>query len=485
VANVQFGGLITGLNTNALIQGLVQAEQGPINILQGQKATLQAQQAVYTTLVSSLATLKSDAQGLSLSTDFNKHSAASSDSTVLTASADSTAVAGYNTVVVDTLAKAGSIESTPFTSSSDSIGTGALTIQVGGTSTPITIDSTNNTLAGLKSAINSSGAAVTASIVNVGTNASPDYRLIVQSKDTGIANAVAITSTLAGGTDPFAGGGQVVQAAADAVVSVNGLTVTRSSNTISDVIPGVTFVLLKEGNHDGLVTSADVSANVTVSVDASAVQSSIQKLVDSYNAVNKIVNDQFTLNPDTKRQGPLAGDAALRGVISRLRKELSASGGIGAGLQYLSDIGVTFEKDGSLTIDDGKLSNALQTDPTGVSNLFSLLQDGIGKRIPDTVDDFISSVNGSLTARQQGIQDDIKRIDQKVASEQQRITAFQDRLTQQFSDLEKTVSQLQSQSNFLLQNFASTLLSSNSQSLASSPRGSSLGSSNTTSTNGG
>jgi flagellar hook-associated protein 2 len=247
----------------------------------------------------------------------------------------------------------------------------------------------------------------------------------------------------------------------------------------------VTFVLLKEGNHDGLVTSADVSANVTVSVDASAVQSSIQKLVDSYNAVNKIVNDQFTLNPDTKRQGPLAGDAALRGVISRLRKELSASGGIGAGLQYLSDIGVTFEKDGSLTIDDGKLSNALQTDPTGVSNLFSLVQDGIGKRIPDRVDDFISSVNGSLTARQQGIQDDIKRIDQKVASEQQRITAFQDRLTQQFSDLEKTVSQLQSQSNFLLQNFASTLLSSNSQSLASSPRGSSLGSSNTTSTNGG
>ena len=480
MANVQFSGLITGLNTNALIQGLVQAEQGPINLLQGQKVTLQAQQGVYTTLVSSLATLKSDAQSLSLSTDFNKKSATSSDSTVLTASADSTALAGYNTVVVDTLAKAHSIESTSFTSSSDSVGTGILTIQIAGTSTPITIDSTNNTLAGLKSAINSSGAAVTASIVNIGTSTSPDYRLIVQSKDTGTASAATITGTLTGGADPFAGGGQVVQAAADAVLSVNGLTVTRSSNTISDVVPGVTFVLLKEGNHDGVVSSADTSANVTVSLDDSAIKSAIQQFVDSYNAVNKIVNGQFTLNPDTQRQGPLAGDAALRGVISRLRSELSASGGIGAGLQYLSDIGITFQKDGSLTIDDGKLSNALETDPTGVSNLFSLVQDGIGKRIPDTVDDFISSVSGSLTARQQGIQDDIKRIDQKVASEQQRITAFQDRLTQQFSDLEKTVSQLQSQSNFLLQNFASTLLNSNSQSLAPSPQGSSLISPTTT-----
>ena len=482
MSTIQFGGLITGLNTNSLIQGLVQAEQGPINILQGQKTTLQAQQAVYTTLVSSLGTLKTDAQSLSLATDFNKKSAAVSDSTVLTASADSTALAGYNTIQVDTLAKAQSIESTSFTSATDSIGTGTLTIQLAGVNTPITIDSTNDTVTGLKDAINSSGAAVTAVIVNVGTDSSADYRLIVQSKDTGVANAVNITGTLAGGTDPFAGGGQVVQSAADAVVSVSGLTVTRSSNTISDVIPGVTFVLLKEGNHDGIVTSADASANVTVSTDGTAIQSSIKQFVDSYNAVNKIVNDQFTLNPDTQQQGVLAGDAALRGVTSRLRSELSAPGGTGAGFLYLSDIGINFQNDGSLTIDDAKLSNALATDPNGVSNLFALVQNGIGKRIPDAVDSFISTVNGSLESRQQGIQDSINRIDQNVADEQARITAYQNQLTQQFATLEQTVSQLQSQSNFLLQNFASTLLNSNSQSLVSSQQGASLVSPNISTT---
>jgi flagellar hook-associated protein 2 len=455
MANVQFGGLITGLDTNALINGLVKAEQGPINILQNQKVTLQAQQGVYTALVGSLAGLKSAAQGLSLSADFNKKAVASSDTTVLTASADSTALDGVNTILVDTLAKAQSIESATFPSATGNIGNGTLTIHVGTANTVITVDNTNNTLTGLKNAINSSGAAVTASIVNVGTDASPDYRLIVQSKSTGTAKAVTISDNLVGGTDPFSGGGQVLQPAADAKFSVNGLTVTRSSNTVSDVIRGVTFVLLKEGNHDNVISSADASATVTVSGDNGAIKDSISSFVDAYNAVNKIANDQFSLNADTSRQGVLGGDAALRGVVSRLRSEISAAGGIGVGFRFLSDIGITFQKDGSLTLDDAKLSNALQKDPEGVSNLFALVQNGIGKRVPDTVDSFISAVNGTLTFREKGIQASIDRIDQKVASEQDRINAFQERLTKQFNDLEKLVSQLKSQGDYLTQNLTS------------------------------
>ena len=451
MANVQFGGLITGLDTKSLIAGLVAAESRPINLLQDQKTVLQAKQGVYASLVGALGGLKSDAQALSLAGDFNKRAADSSDATVLKASADSTAQQGFGRIVVDTLAKAQSIQSTGFASASDTIGTGSLTLQVGGTATTITIDATNNTLTGLQNAILSSGAKVTAAIVNVGSSATPDFRLVVQSKDTGVANAVTISGALSGGVDPFAGGGHVVQAASDALVSVNGLTVSRSSNTISDVIPGVTLVLLKEGNHDGIINDADASADVTVSSDNSAIQDSIQQFIDSYNAVNKIVNDQFTVNQNTQRQGTLAGDASLRGVMSRLRNELSQPGGIGVGLKYLSDIGISFQKDGSLTLDESKLNNALDTDPTGVSNLFTLVQNGVGKRIPDTVDDFIGSLDGTLTARQKGLQSDIDRIDDKIASEQDRVAALQDRLTQQFSALEQLVSQLKSQGDFLSQ----------------------------------
>jgi len=239
--------------------------------------------------------------------------------------------------------------------------------------------------------------------------------------------------------------------------------------------------LLKEGNHDGVIDSSDPSANLSVSSDPTAITSSITQFVNAYNAVNQIANDQFSLNPSTNSQGPLAGDAALRNVISSLRSQLSApSNGTDSNIRTLSDIGITFQTDGSLAVDNSKLTGTLQTDLTGVSDLFSLVQNGLGKRVPDLIDSFINSVSGSLTARQQGIQNEINLIDQQVASEQDRITAYQDQLTQQFAALEQTVSQLQSQSNFLLQNFASTLLNSNSQSLSSStptPSSSSLNSS--------
>ncbi|MBI2179369.1 MAG: flagellar filament capping protein FliD [Deltaproteobacteria bacterium] len=452
MANVQFGGLITGLDVNALISGLVKAEHRSVDILQNQKVRYQAQDGVLTAVVSALGNLKSAAQALSLATDFSKHSAASSDTSVLTASADSTAENGSNTIVVDRLAAARIVKSRSYTSESDTVGTGTLTITVNGTSTLITVDATNNTLSGLKSAINSSGAAVTASIVNAGSSASPDHRLLVQSKETGTANALTISGTLVpGSSNPFQSGGTEVQAAADALFSVNGLTVTRSSNTVSDVVTGVTFTMLKAGDADGVVETTDASAKVTVAVDSAALKSSVKKFVDDYNAVNKIINDQFKLNPDTHRQGALGGDASLRGVLSRLRNEVSAAGGIGAGFLYLSDIGITFQKDGALAVNDAKLASALEKDPTGVSNLFTLVQNGIGKRVPDAVDDFISSIDGTLTFRQKGLRTSVEQIDKKVAGEEKRIASLEERLTKQFSSLEKLVSQLKSQGDYLYQ----------------------------------
>jgi flagellar hook-associated protein 2 len=449
--SVQFGGLITGLDTSALISGLVKAEHQSVDILQNQKLRYQAQSSVLGTIVSALANLKSAAQSLSLPSDFSKRSASSSDTSVLTASADSTAQTGASTIMVDRLAKARMVKSATFTSAADAIGTGTLTLTVNGTNTAVTIDGTNNTLTGLKNAINSSGAAVTASIVNAGTEASPDYRLVVQSKETGSAKAVTIAGALAGGADPFVGGGEEVQAAADALFSVNGLTVTRASNTVSDVIPGVTFVLLQEGDHDGAIESTDATAKLTVSADSSSLTTAVKSFADSYNAVNTIVNGQFTQDSNTKRQGALAGDASIRGVMARLRSEISRVGGIGAGLKYLSDIGVKFQKDGSLSFDEAVFADALQENPDGVAALFTIANNGIGKRVPGAVDDYISTVDGALIFRQKGIQSSIDTIDKKVAREEERIAAYQARLTQQFKSLEQLVSQLKSQGDYLTQ----------------------------------
>lgn len=450
MANIQFGGLITGLDTNALIAGLVKAESRSIDLLSAEKVRYQAQDAVFTSLIGALGKLRSTAQGLSLSTDFSKKAVTSSNEAVLTATANTSADVGSFTIAVDSLARSQSVQSTSFTSATAAIGTGTLTINVGGAETTLTIDGTNNTLTGLKDAINDSNASVSASIINLGAE-TPDYRLVVQSNDTGVANAVTITSGLSGGSDPFAGGGEVVQLAANAIFSVNGVQVERASNKISDVISGVTFTLVAEGDRSGAVDAADPTAKISVAADSSALSASVQALVESYNAVNSIVNEQFAVKDDTKRQGSTAGDASLRGVIQRLRAELSTPGGNGVGVRFLSDIGISFQSDGSLALDEGKLNDAIATDAEAVSRLFLALENGIGKRIPDAVDDYVSQVDGALRFRQEGISQRIKRIDENIEREQIRIGALESRLVRQFSALEDLVSQLKSQGDFLAQ----------------------------------
>jgi flagellar hook-associated protein 2 len=460
MATIQFGGLASGINTNALIDGLLQVERRSIKLLEQQKIRFQAQQGVLATLSSKLASLKSSAQALSLSADFHKRVASSSDTTILTAVADSTASVGTYTIAVDELAKARSVQSAPFASPTATVTTGTLTITLGSTSTHITIDTTNNTLEGLKDAINNSGAAVTASIVQVSTS---DYRLVIQSKNTGIANAFTLSGSL---TEPGGSldGTTEVQAARDAVFFVNSLQITRSSNVVSDVIPGVTLTLLKGSNSpNGTLDTSDPSSTVTVSSDTAAIKSSIQKFVDAYNEVAKLVNDQLKLNPTTQKQGALAGDPVLRGVLSRLRTVISNPGGHETTFAYLSDIGIRFEKDGTLTIDDGKLTSALTNNPTEVSSLFLSSKNGLGKRVPDLVDDFISTVDGALTFRQNGIDTSITAIDKKIAREEERIAALEKRLIDQFTTLERLISQLNAQSQFLSRQLTTLTSSRRSQ----------------------
>jgi flagellar hook-associated protein 2 len=132
----------------------------------------------------------------------------------------------------------------------------------------------------------------------------------------------------------------------------------------------------------------------------------------------------------TAKTGALAGDASVRGVIARLRSEISKVGGIGVGFKFISDIGVKFQNDGSLKLDETALADALDEDPQGVEALFTLANNGIGKRIPDAVDDYISTLDGALTFRRNPVQHRGHR--QKVAREGPD-RSLQERLTLQFS----------------------------------------------------
>lgn len=246
----------------------------------------------------------------------------------------------------------------------------------------IVIDSTNNTLQGIMDAINKGNFGVTASIVSdgsTGTGATPNH-LVLTSTATGASSTMKITLSGSGGADPDpdlvsllsydpAGTQNLSQksAAADTLATVNGIAVTSSSTSISGAVTGVTFNALKVG-----------STSVAVAKDSSTLTNSVNSFVKAYNDLNTQLASLGSYDADTKQSGPLLGDSTLRNLQSTIRATLS---GAIAGLQStslttLSQIGVSFQKDGSLAVDNTKLQSAINNNFNDIAGLFAAVGRG-------------------------------------------------------------------------------------------------------------
>ncbi|MYM68491.1 flagellar filament capping protein FliD [Pseudoduganella sp. FT55W] len=250
------------------------------------------------------------------------------------------------------------------------------------TSGNIVIDSSNNTLAGIVAAINKGNFGVTASIVSdgsTGTNATPN-RLILTSSATGASSTMKISLSGSGGNpaDPAleallgydpAGTQNLSQkaAAADTKATVNGIDVTSSSAGISGAISGVTLSTLKTG-----------STTLTIAKDSSALNSSVSGFVKAYNDLNSQINQLSGYNADTKTGGPLLGDSTIRNLSASIRREMSSSitGLEGSKLTNLSQIGISFQKDGTLTLDNSKLGKAINDNYGDIAGLFAAVGRG-------------------------------------------------------------------------------------------------------------
>ncbi|HTM08776.1 MAG TPA: flagellar filament capping protein FliD [Verrucomicrobiae bacterium] len=438
---ITFGGLATGLDTNAMIDALVKVEHRPIDLLQRQQNDLSNKLSLFNQLSSLLGSLRSAAESLSTSAGFFVNQATSSDESVLTATAGSNASTGSHSIIVGSLAYATTQASGTFASTSDLIRQGTLAITVGSTTTNITVDGTNNTLAGLKDAINASGAAVNASIVQVGANS---YRLVVNGKTTGAANAVTIDeSGLTTGTDALPGF-TVTQPAGDASLTVDGIAVSRSTNVVSDVIAGVTLNLKN--------TSAG-PVQVTISNDTDAIKKQIKDFVSAYNSVQSFIHDQTKYDSDNKVAGALIGDSTVQTAQRLLR---TAIGGTVSGtFVTLRDIGVTIQEDDTLSVNDTTLDAALAKDAGGVSQVFLDATSGVSTSVMSAVDNLTSTSTGLLTAKINGTQSSIDDLSESMATKETSLENFQQELTRKFAALEALVSQLKSQGQYLTQQLAS------------------------------
>lgn len=386
----------SNLDVNSIVSQLMTVEQRPLTILAKKEASYQAKLSAFGSIKGALSSFQSSVSSLSYISKFTALKASSADTSVATVTASSIAVAGtYSLDTVTKLAQSQKLAATGQASSTTVIGNGTLTFDFGtitggtfnattgqytgasfasngsGTKT-VTIDATNNSLQGMRDAINNAKIGVTATIVNDG-GTSP-YRLALTSETIGKNNSIKISVAESGAAglaallahDPANDTGQNLAETAtaqNAEFKIDGIAVSKASNTITDVIQGVTLSLQK-------VSASPVS--LSVSRDSAAVKASVDGFVKAYNDLNKILKDSSAYDPASQKGAILLGDATVRTLQSQIRATLSTPvTNTGGSLSTLSQIGVAFQKDGSLALDASKLDSAISNNFNDIASLFA------------------------------------------------------------------------------------------------------------------
>jgi len=393
---ISSAGIGSGLDVNGIVTSLMSIEQKPLTAVNKQKTDYQTKISAYGSLKSALSAFQTTVQGLSSQDKFNAQTVTSGDASVFTATANGAASLGNYAVKVNQLAKPQKLTIAGFANATDPVGTGTLTISFG-TFTPevttpptpssftpntaktdvtISIDSSNNTLVGVRDAINASNSSVSATIVNDGTS----NHLVITSKDSGEVNTLKITvadddgnhtdtvglSQLAYDPTATAGSGKnltELQAAKNAILDIDGITVVKASNTITDAISGVTLNLL--------TTSAGKSVDLGVTSNKDAVKTSVKVFIDAYNQLDTTLRSLTKYDPTGKSSGPLLGDVTTRSVISQLKSVMTKAVDNGGSLTTMNQIGVTFQVSGQLAIDSTKLDSAIASNFNGIAALFA------------------------------------------------------------------------------------------------------------------
>jgi flagellar hook-associated protein 2 len=345
-------------STVTQIQAASAAIENPWN---SELSTLQAQDTVFTSLGTDLSTLTTSIQAL---TDFEgvfseKEGSSSDPNTLALSSATSSATAGSHTVLVNNLATTSSEVSGTLANASDTL-SGSVTITVNGKSSEIDVSSSSNTLSSLASAINAADAGVTATVLTDSSGS----RLSLASTTSGAAGNITISSALSDTATGSSIGFTSSQTGKDASIVVDGTTLTSSSNTVTNAIPGVTFQLLASS------ASSTSPVQIQITNDNTDVETAITNFVNAYNAVANDLTTQ-TGKDSSGNSEPLAGTPILSQLQSSLSGALfagSASGSINS-LEQLG-IGVNSDGSGTLTIDGDTLDAALNNNYSDVTGFF-------------------------------------------------------------------------------------------------------------------
>lgn len=363
MAGISSLGVGSGVLNQDLVDQLVAAERKPKEQRLDQKTELtEAKLSAYGQLRSAVTEMRLPMRQLG-SADAMKSFTAESSGGNVSASVDaSKASRGSYNLNVTQMAEAHAMAFADMPDrDATSVGAGTLTLSVGDKQTDITIDETNDTLQGLANSINDADAGVSASIINTGNG----YRMVLSSDETGSANEIQMSTDAAGDSDlaSFLAGAEETTAAQDAELTINGIPVTKGSNTIDDVVDGITFDITGEG-----------SSTVKVAQDTQAVADKVQEFVDKFNAAQDTISQLTSYDAEEQQGSILTGDSTVRNIENQLRRSISeiVPGLENANVRSLADVGISTDwETGKLNFNSQKFQQQLVEYPDDVTALFA------------------------------------------------------------------------------------------------------------------
>jgi flagellar hook-associated protein 2 len=412
-----------GINVQSVVSAILSPQNSALAALQNQQTDLSSQAGLLAGFNNNLSSL---AAAVSALADPNGPlaylAASSSQPSILTASAQSTAIPGTHQIVVSSLATTGTIYTDPLAGGADTsilpsgATTGDIQLQVGGaggTSHDIVITpGSNDTLNTLASYINTQGWGVTASVVSDANGS----RLAIYSQASGIPGALAVTNntTVLNFNAPVGG--------TNASLTIDGVPISSPTNTVTSAILGVTLNLVS--------ASSATPVQVTVGPDATQAAAAITSFVTAYNAVIANLNTQFTVDPATNTEGPLGGDSALRSLQASLLNDATYSITGNSGLVNLASLGINLNNDGTLTIDNAQLNNTFTTNPGAFQSFFqNASTTGFANNFSSDLTNLTDPTQGVLnldlaqnTTQQQALATQITNLQDNISSQQAALT---------------------------------------------------------------
>jgi flagellar hook-associated protein 2 len=428
-------GIGSGLDISAIVSSLTTAfGAAQTSQLTNQQNTLDAEVSGYGTFTAALDTLQAALPALEDPSTLAGFAASVTDKTIASATTSSDAVAGTYSLLVNSLATVATVTSAPL-SSTAAVGTGTLTIAVGGASTAITIDSTNNTLAGIASAINAAqNVGVSASVITTTAGS----RLVLTGTNTGAANQITVTPS--GGDGGLASLALTTVPAQDASYTINGFAASSGSNVVANAISGVTLNLLQ-------ASAPGTPTTLTVSPDTSSAQTSIDGFVTAVNGVLSSIQTLTSYDPSTQTAGPLNGNATLESFQNQLQNILGQFSNAGGAVKSLTDLGITAGTDGTYSTDDTTLGNALSASLASVGNLLGGTN-GIATQVSNLVNDY-TEPGGLLDTINQGLQTSLTNVSTQQTALAAQMAAYSARLTTEYNAMDAAVAALKQTQTYL------------------------------------